>query len=46
MASFINLLNKNWCIMEQSYKEKIAAKDEEIKKLKEKLKKLEEKYIE
>ena len=42
MASFINLLNKNWCTMEQSHKEKIAAKDEEIKKLKEKLKKLEE----
>lgn len=34
MASFINLLSKNWCEMEQRYKEIIATKDDEIKKLK------------
>ncbi len=36
MASFINLLNKNWCEREGKYEEIIASKDEEIKKIKRK----------
>ncbi len=36
MASFINLLNKNWCEREGKYEEIIASKDEEIKKIKKK----------
>lgn len=37
MASFINLLNKNWGEREGKYEEIIASKDKEIRKLKEKI---------
>ncbi|GIM29615.1 GTP pyrophosphokinase [Clostridium polyendosporum] len=37
MASLINLLNKNWCEMEEKYKNIIAEKEKEIVRLKEKL---------
>lgn len=39
MASFINLLNKEWCEREIKYDDVIASKDDEIKLLKEKIKK-------
>ncbi|NFN85595.1 GTP pyrophosphokinase [Clostridium sporogenes] len=42
MASFINLLNKNWGEREGKYEEVIASKDEEIRKLKEKIKNIQE----
>jgi len=38
MASYINLLNKNWGEMEQKYEKIIASKDEEIEKLKSQIK--------
>lgn len=37
MASLINLLNKNWCEMEERYESIIAEKEQEIRRLKERL---------
>lgn len=39
MASYINLLNRNWNQMEKEYQDIISEKDNEIKKLKDKLNK-------